>query len=260
MKRYQGLAVVLILGVVVLVASVIKRPSPKLSQHNSSASEAPANEAPVNAQTASPNPNTNSNQNANTMTRTMSRTATSQAETPAPQQMTARGANPNFVKHEISPLKRNVADSELRNSDLANSNWKLVTSLYAVPQAYLANGDHGSPVGEQNGFTFFEAGSTNLQESLFSNERPLVVYDPRLQTYGVVTGTVQIDLRKGADVASLLQEHGAKVEHAFPETGTYYITSQEQPFNFVQFKNSLEQDSRVNRTEIEIVSRRYGKQ
>jgi hypothetical protein len=259
MKRYQGLAVVLILGVVVVIASITKSPSPSKkssksetsSQHNSSIAKSPAHEIFQDSQEPTPKKNS--------ATRSMSRSAASQPE-PVATQMAVRGNGRNFVKHEISPLKRQLSENELRPSDIVGGNWKLVTSLYAISTAQLSAYDQGAPVGEQNGFSFFEAGSTNLQENLFSNERPMVVYDSRLQAFGVLTGTVQIDLRKGADVAKFLQEHGAKLEHAFPETRTYYISSQEQPFNFVQFKNSLEQDSRVSRSEVEIVGRRYGKQ
>jgi hypothetical protein len=258
MKRFQGLAVVLILGIIVVVTFVIKRPSSstkisqsldQASQHNTSVAKEPSargasakSETPVVAQNS----------------RSISGSPAAQTEAPA-QQMTSRTSQ-NFAKHEISPIKRTIQVNELRNSDLVGGNWKLVTSLYAVPQTLLSASEDIPSVGEQNGFTFFEAGSVSLQESLFSSERPLVVYDSRLQTFGVVTGTVQIDLRKGSNVSDLLLDYGAKVEHSFPETGTYYITVQEQPFNLVQFKNSLETDSRVNRAEVEIVGRRYGKQ
>lgn len=258
MKRFQGLAIVLILGLIVVVASVIKRPSssPKISenldqasQHNSSVAGSPARATAANSEAPTPSQNS----------RSMNPVAPSQAAGPVAAQMMARGTN-NVVKSEAAPLNRNIQASELRNSDVVSGNWKLVTSLYAVPQALLSAMDDVPSVGEQNGFTFFEAGNASLQESLFSSERPLVVYDSRLQALGVVTGTVQVDLRKGSNVSGLLQDYGAKVEHSFPETGTYYITAQEQPFNLVQFKNSLETDSRVNRVEVEIVGRRYGKQ
>lgn len=258
MKRYQGLSVVLILGILVVVATVIRRPSssPKISehldqssQHNSSDADVPARKTIADEGASAPAVNT----------RTMNQATQIQAATPVALNSMSRGSV-NFVKHETSPIKRNIQDSELRHSDVVSGNWRLVTSLYAVPKALLAAADDVPSVGEQNGYTFFEAGGANLQETLFSSERPLVVYDSRLQTFGVVTGTMQVDLRKGSSVASLLQDYGAKVEHSFPETGTYYISIQEQPFNLVQLKNSLEQDSRVNRVEVEIVGRRYGKQ
>lgn len=257
MKRYQGLSVVLILGILVVVATVIRRPSssPKISetldqasQHNSSDADVPVRKTIADEGASAPAANS----------RSMSQ-ATSLSAAPVAVNSMTRGST-NFVKHEISPIKRNIQDSELRHSDVVGGNWKLVTSLYAIPKALLAASEDVPSVGEQNGFTFFEAGGATLQETLFSSERPLVVYDSRLQTFGVVTGTMQVDLRKGSSVASLLQDYGAKVEHSFPETGTYYISIQEQPFNLVQLKNSLEQDSRVNRVEVEIVGRRYGKQ
>lgn len=259
MKRYQGLSVVLILGILVVGIFTLRRPSssPKISenldqasQHNSSGADVPARKT-IADEGAAAAPAMNS--------RTLNQKATAQnAASLAPNSM-VRGSS-NFVKHETSPIKRNIQDSELRHSDVVGGNWKLVTSLYAIPKALLAASEDVPTVGEQNGFTFFEAGGATLQETLFSSERPLVVYDPRLQTFGVVTGTMQVDLRKGSNVASLLQDYGAKVEHSFPETGTYYISIQEQPFNLVQLKNSLERDSRVNRVEVEIVGRRYGKQ
>ena len=257
MKRFQGLAIVLILGLIVVVASVIKRPSSsskisenldQSSQHNSSGESSPARAMAADSEAPAPAQNS----------RSMSQTTATQRAAPVAR-MASRAAT-NFVQHELSPIKRNISDSELRNTEVVGGNWKLVSSLYAVPQALLSTADAAAAVGEQNGFTFFEANGANLQESLFSNERSLVVYDSRLQAYGVVTGTIQIDLRKGSNVSGLLQDYGAKVQHAFPETGTYYITAQDQPFNLVQFKNSLEADSRVDRVEVEIVGRRYGKQ
>lgn len=257
MKRFQGLAIVLILGLIVVVASVIKRPSSsskfsenldQASQTNSSAEDSPARMRAADSGASAPVQNS----------RSISQTTTTQ-ETGAVARMASRAAT-NFVQHELSPIKRNISDSELRNTEVVSGNWKLVSSLYAVPQALLSAAADATAVGEQNGFTFFEANGVNLQESVFSNERSLVVYDSRLQAYGVVTGTIQIDLRKGSNVSGLLQDYGAKVQHAFPETGTYYITAQDQPFNLVHLKTSLESDSRVDRVEVEIVGRRYGKQ
>jgi hypothetical protein len=262
MKRFYGLAVVLILGIVG-VFSFLKRPSSsakisqsldQASQHNSSTEDFPARKTAPDSGESTPSQNS----------RSMNQSAPAQAgaatiQQPPAQQMAVRGPH-TFVKHEVSPIKRNIQDSELKNSNVVGGDWKLVTSLYAVPQALLSAMDDTPSVGEQNGFTFFEADNANLQETLFSSERPLVVYDSRLQTFGVVTGTIQIDLRKGTNVSGILQDYGAKIEHSFPGTGTYYISMQEQPFNLVQLKNSLETDSRINRVEVEIVSRRYGKQ
>lgn len=253
MKRFQGMAVVLILGVIVVIATTNKRTKPSTPKNNESIDQASTTEDANLAQPAQP-------QTTSTHSRSMAQ-ETSPAKEPSimPTARMASRTGGQMAQHELSPISRNISADELRSSDVVPENWKLVTSIYAVPQAQLAQAN-GTALGEQNGFTFFEAGHSNLQEGQFSSERPLVVYDPRLQTLGVITGTVQIDVRKGADVASLLQQHGATVQHAFPGTGTYYITSQEQPFNLIQFKNSLEQDSRVNQAEVEIVSRRYGKQ
>lgn len=254
MKRFQGIAVVLILGVIVVIGTTNKRTSK--NDQNVSESVEQASQTTESNSPDTKESQTNPTQNSRSMAR-------QNAQPPQQDNSQARMASRvsvQMARHELSPISRTVAENELRASDVVPGNWKLVTSIYAIPNSQVPQVDHDSAIGEQNGFSFFEAGNTNLQEGQFSSERPLVVYDPRLQTFGVVTGTVQIDIRKGVNVAGLLQQYGAKVQHSFPGTGTYYITSAEQPFNLIQFKNSLEQDSRVKQAEVEIVSRRYGKQ
>lgn len=254
MTRQQKLTFGFIAGLLVLGYFAFRSPA---SQQDFSSQQEPT-QAPLAKQTSENSKTENKKSDSRSMHRAAASEEASDDVNEAPTTMSERHSI-QMAKHDLSPIKRDVSVGELRDSQIVQGSWKLVTSVFAIPRAQVSEDDRSMMVGELSGFALFESGRAGVQEDAFTTERALVVYDTRLQVFGVMTGTLMVFLRSGASMEALVQDHGLRVLNAFPETGTYYVTSREQPFNLSQLKNSLERDSRINNVEIEIVSRQYGK-
>lgn len=251
MTRQQKLTWGFFAGLLLLGYFVFRSPS---SHQDLSSQNPPEPTAPANSQ------NQVAAKNEVAQSRSMQRAA---ASAEAVEENTMEAASRRAVKmaqHDLSPIKRDISVGELRDSQIVQGSWKLVTSVFAVPRALVSDEDRSLALGELSGYSLFEAGRNGVQEDPFASEKPLIVFDTRTQSFGVLTGTIVIYLRSGSSMEGLAQDHRLRVQNAFPETGTYYVTSQDQPFNLSQFKSALERDSRINKVEVEIVSHQYGKQ
>lgn len=254
MTRQQKLTFGFIAGLLVLGYFAFRSPA----SHQDLSSKQQPTEAPSPQQTQENLKTENKKTDSRAMQRAAASEETSDESGEAPSSMSQRHSI-HMAKHDLSPIKRDVSVGELRDSQIVQGSWKLVTSVFAIPRAQVSEDDRSMMVGELNGFALFESGRAGVQEEVFTTERPLVVYDTRLQVFGVMTGTLIVFLRSGASMEALVHDHSLRILNAFPETGTYYVTSREQPFSLSQLKSSLERDSRINNVEIEIVSRQYGK-
>lgn len=138
---------------------------------------------------------------------------------------------------------------------LADRNWKIWNGITAVPQHQFVNHQQ-SIAGRINGYILINS-PENLSIENFNSADPIVVYNERRQVPGVVTGTLSIKINKGVNIDDVLQEYQLKSLDSFPQIRLYYVTSIAQPFDLSQLFKSLQQDSRIDNIEVEILDRQY---
>jgi hypothetical protein len=96
-------------------------------------------------------------------------------------------------------------------------------------------------------------------EKAFSQEDPLVYYDARTRSAGVVTGELRLVVKDKAKLDQLLDLYRLKVSTASPNLSTYFVTSIDPNFNLEELYSKLSRESQVESVQVEIQSRQYEK-
>ncbi len=162
----------------------------------------------------------------------------------------------------VSPVvKRKVSETELVRLEAlpAESHWKLVSTLVAVPVANVTKAERASAEGELSGFVIFDAPEGQIRERDLSSSGPLVVYNSRNKSYGILTGNLELTLHNSQDIQLVTRDYRLAVRDSFSEIKLFFVVPQAGSSNLQQVKSNLERDSRVADVELEIVSHQYAK-
>ncbi|WP_413575112.1 hypothetical protein ACLVWU_12635 [Bdellovibrio sp. HCB290] len=181
--------------------------------------------------------------------------AASSPESSPVQQMQGREIDPEAMAHRQAKAEfvRPQA-SELRNSLLFRETaWKVWSGVSAVP-AVDYDGD-GEVVGRSAGYVIVKDTKGLGDDRNFSLKNPIVVFDENQGTVGVVPGRVILVLKNFALLEKIQKEYGLALLNRFDHLRTVFVTSSLQNFNLSKLVNVLKKDPRVERVELEIVSR-----
>ncbi|MBO9665813.1 MAG: hypothetical protein J7501_03265 [Bdellovibrio sp.] len=254
MKRVFVIAVIIVLGVVLFWwghrsrnETAVMTPATEVVQDDASTSD-----TSTYPESASSGANSDSSPSAGAAS---GRGTAGEEE--APLQMRARDLNQ--LVDSTSNLWKRPAPAELSKPVLlSETRWKLWHGMKAVPASEFRS-DRDMASGRVGGFVLVEDPSLQDDMQNFSANKPMVVYNERLQTTGVVTGSIQIVLNPGVNIEELVKDYGLKVVASFPETRVYFLTAQSDTFDLGSLLNVLKRDARVNDAKLEIVSRNYEK-
>lgn len=160
-----------------------------------------------------------------------------------------------------SPPVTGPADSSapppLQSSELyATSTWKIVPQTSAVPQAQMPDDENQKQV---SGFVLVKTGSASSQERQFQVGRPLVYFNTRTSSYGVLTGTLRLKLKSNDALSEVLQAYGLRVADSFAHLKTYMVVSEVSPFDLISLTEKLRQDADVQEAEPELLTRKFEK-
>jgi hypothetical protein len=255
MKRVFVLAVVVILGVALFWwgqhsrnETAVMTPSTESVQDAASSSE----DSDIQDKASSA-----ANSGASSSNSAPSSARVTAGEEEAPSQMQARDLN-HPVNGTSNLWKRPEAAALSKPAVLGDTRWKLWLGMKAIPATEF-QGDRDVASGRVGGFVLVEDPSLQDDMQSFSASKPMVVYNERLQTPGVITGSIQIVLNSGSNLQDLVKDYGLKVVASFPETNIYFLTAQTEVFDLGSLLNVLKKDPRVADAKLEIVSRNYEK-
>lgn len=93
----------------------------------------------------------------------------------------------------------------------------------------------------------------------FSTHQPVVLFNERLKTVGILTGNFAIRLRDATHWEDLQEELGLKLVHSIPNTNLFYATSISNRFNISSLFEMIQSHPLVESTQYEVVSRNYAK-
>ena len=91
----------------------------------------------------------------------------------------------------------------------------------------------------------------------FSLQEPVVLFEERLKTPGVLTGTFEIQLRDSRQWENFEKQHSLRLIQSFQELNLFYATSNQDRFNLSQLYKDLSQDPAVSTVNLEILSKQY---
>jgi hypothetical protein len=149
-------------------------------------------------------------------------------------------------------------DELLSHPLLSDSKWLIWKNVSAIPKKNF-DGNDSDLLGKTSGFVYLYDENQKLEIENFTPERPLVLYNSRLRQAGVLTGTIKVELRNENNIESFLVDHHAVSLGEFPEIRTFFVTSKSVPFQLDEFYQLIRSDERVQKTELEILSRKYEK-
>jgi hypothetical protein len=153
------------------------------------------------------------------------------------------------------------SQSELKEIEISDikDNWKLWRNKRAVSPNELSNQESSQKSQGQNvgHFLLLDSAENNHRLNDFSLQEPWVVFNERLNSVGVLTGTISLHLQSPEQWKTIEEQFGLKLIHAFPEVGLYLVTSQKDRFDLQTTYEMLKSNPQVHKAELEIVSRQY---
>jgi hypothetical protein len=146
--------------------------------------------------------------------------------------------------------------SELKEIDIPEirESWKLWFTKKVVLPRESSEESQFLKVGN---FTIQDSTKSNLNLNNFSSQEPWVVFNERLNTVGILTGTISFQLNDIHQWKLLEEELNLKLIHSFSDIGLYLVTSQMSRFDLLSMFEILKSKPQVQKVEIEIVSRSY---
>lgn len=167
----------------------------------------------------------------------------------------SRGAIPkNFGQAQSAQVStENVQFVE--STLLEETPWKVWKNVKAVPLD-IATAEKN--LGSLNGYNLVEAAS-DVDLHNFSRGQALVVYDPRLNNVGLVTGIFSVTLKEGISEDVLTQASGLKILNSYPNIRLYYVTSEQSPFDLLAFQSALKKEPAFENVQLMVEGRPRGK-
>ncbi|MFN8845608.1 MAG: hypothetical protein ACK5V3_10725 [Bdellovibrionales bacterium] len=160
---------------------------------------------------------------------------------------------------EVFPAQpRQIDLKEIEIQDIKDS-WKLWQNKRAVlPQdSSIVDSSQSSQIQKVGNYLLFDSADKNHRLDDFSLEQPWVVFNERLNTVGVLTGTISLQLHNPENWESLQEQFNLRLIHGFPEVGLFLVTAMNQRFDLLNTYELLKSNSQVQKAELEIVSRQY---
>lgn len=161
-------------------------------------------------------------------------------------------------RHDSMDRQRvKASNTDLRSSALLQSTpWKVWAGVSALPSS---SSNAEGALTSIAGFNLYQDDSFQSSENSFSTQAPMVVYDQRLGSAGVVTGTIEIQLRQDVSVQGVAQHYGLKVLNSLEGSRIHFVTSQVEPFDLQGLQQALKAEPSIERVELEVLSRQYDK-
>lgn len=180
------------------------------------------------------------------------------AATPPVPQMQARQRVPRNIA-SARPEQLRPDPGVLRENELFESTlWKVWTGVRAVPAAQFTAGED-EVVGRYGGYYIVRDSTMIGDDTNFESKNPIVVFDQRMNTVGVVPGIVMLTLKDNATLPKIQREYSLKVTDRFEHLRLFFVTASVASFDLYKFVNVLKRDPRIEKAELEIVSRNYVK-
>lgn len=154
---------------------------------------------------------------------------------------------------QMQPLSSELADFEMNTPD---SNWKIWTRKKALrPES--ASFDLAKNIAN---FSIADAPQALLRLDDFSSREMIVLFDERLGKMGILTGTLALQLKSNDQWPEIEREHSLRLIHTIPGVKLFYVTSQALRFNLLELFENLQNNSAIEKVELEILSRNYASQ
>ena len=168
-----------------------------------------------------------------------------------------RPRNPARQNQVLKPSPQfKVEELKLQNHEaLQDTPWQIWTDRKPVLKGQAAKKESV----EISQYAVIPNGEDKVSLEQFDPAAPIVVFDARRKIPGILTGTFVITLRDEANPEVLTSDQAIRILQSFPEIHTYFVTSKEVPFNFLQFKRSLLERGAIANVETEVLSRKYDK-
>lgn len=150
------------------------------------------------------------------------------------------------------------ADEKLSATSLfPESRWKRWPGVRALPPQQASTNQE--ILAEVSGYSLTRDASFDGDEKSFSAQEPLVYYDSRTRSAGVVTGEIRLVVNDKQKLEQILDLYNLKVNTSLPDVHTYFVVSNEQNFNLEELYTKLARESQVESVQVEILSRQYEK-
>lgn len=140
---------------------------------------------------------------------------------------------------------------------LAATRWK----IWANAQTTAKNEVSGSDeiLGEVSNQVVVTASSESSTFTRFIVSMPIVVFDPRLQKAGIITGHLKIITEQKEQLEHDLIPLRARIADSFTDIHTYFITSLDPVFDLELLYESLRSKSYIQTIEFDVINRKYEK-
>ncbi|CAN5504663.1 hypothetical protein BH10BDE1_BH10BDE1_12810 [soil metagenome] len=184
------------------------------------------------------------------------KTSTMISKIPTPSRRIAEAADPAVLRASklVTPKDSDLGDA-LDSIGLAS--WKIwrgigITQKGSEPRDVRLTG-------EVAGYSLFESSSFSGRLGQFDLSSPMAVYNDRTHKAGVVTGSIRVVLKDGVGWDEVSKDHDLTLIAPFPQIKTYMVTSPRSPFDLTALLTELQNDSRIDTTKAEVLSRDYNK-
>lgn len=158
----------------------------------------------------------------------------------------------------IPPVMPEMRDLKSLTLAALQPKWKIWNRITAVENQTAATDSHLSVIGTINGYALVKTGNDMSLEN-FETERPVVLFDERLQTAGVLTGTLSFHLKNNGELNHVMNDYALKMIQSFGHMNLYYVTSSSIYFDLKKLFSALNQDKRLENVTLEILSKNYEK-
>ncbi|UYL09516.1 hypothetical protein B9G69_002875 [Bdellovibrio sp. SKB1291214] len=179
----------------------------------------------------------------------------------APQQMHLRVKRRGQKPMSEKPLSvdSRFAMTLRENHLFSSTSWKVWAGVRAIPARDFSKQAGEVVVGQYSGYYIVKDDSMSGDERNFQSKKPLVVFDERTGKFGVVPGTVLLTVDSLAAFKNLQSEYSLQVRGEFSHLKLYIVSSSQASYDLNHFVSALQHDPRVQKAELEIVSRNYVK-
>lgn len=176
-----------------------------------------------------------------------------------------------ILQHSAEPhreLKKNPAvrklyrlpTSQINLQDhplLAATRWKIWANVQTTAKDETFGS--GEILGEVSNQFVVTASSESSTFTRFNISMPIVVFDPRLQKAGIITGHLKIITELKEQLEHDLIPLRARITDSFPDIHTYFITSLDPVFDLELLYESLRSKSYIQTIEFDVINRKYEK-
>lgn len=176
-----------------------------------------------------------------------------------PERLDVKEDFPVIKKSKTTVLPTNQSDLESSRIWPAGT-WQVWQGVRVVSASHQdEQGKKLKELGSIGSYVLMEDVQFRSDEHQFQSSAPIPVFNQRRNKAGLITGVVTLVLREGIEVDPVLTDFGLFIKTALPQIRTLYVAVKNEPYDLVTLIESLKQDSRIEKVDLEVVTQNYAK-